>query len=195
MITSPPYANAIDYMRAHKFSLLWFGETVADLSRLRATYIGSERCSALSDDHLPDAAANAIETLAAVDSRKAKVLRKYFSDMKDALAEIRRVLRPTRAAVIVVGPSTVRGMTIATHKHLGAIAQQLGFDLVGVSQRKLDRDRRMMPARFSKSPMNGIELRMHEEYVVGLVKPHRFSLSPQTASDSLAAPAPVVSRT
>jgi len=168
VITSPPYANAIDYMRAHKFSLVWFGETVADLSRLRATYIGSEKCGALSDNHLPDAAANAIEALAALDSRKAKVLRKYFADMRAVLAEIRRVLRPRRAAVIVVGPSTMRGMTIATHEHLSAIAQQLGFDLVGISERKLDRDRRMMPARFGSASMNGIELRMHEEYVIGL---------------------------
>jgi hypothetical protein len=43
IVTSPPYANAIDYMRAHKFSLVWFGESVADLSKLRAEYIGSER--------------------------------------------------------------------------------------------------------------------------------------------------------
>lgn len=28
IVTSPPYANAIDYMRAHKFSLVWFGESV-----------------------------------------------------------------------------------------------------------------------------------------------------------------------
>ena len=42
VITSPPYANAIDYMRAHKFSLVWFGEPISELSALRATYIGSD---------------------------------------------------------------------------------------------------------------------------------------------------------
>jgi len=32
IITSPPYAsNAIDYMRAHKFSLVWFGYTIDSL--------------------------------------------------------------------------------------------------------------------------------------------------------------------
>ena len=55
IVTSPPYANAIDYMRAHKFSLVWFGETVAELSKLRSTYIGSERTdrSQLTTDRLP----------------------------------------------------------------------------------------------------------------------------------------------
>ena len=43
IVTSPPYANAIDYMRAHKFSLVRFGKSISDLSRLRCEYIGSER--------------------------------------------------------------------------------------------------------------------------------------------------------
>jgi tRNA G10 N-methylase Trm11 len=33
IVTSPPYAsNAIDYMRAHKFSLVWFGYSIDELS-------------------------------------------------------------------------------------------------------------------------------------------------------------------
>lgn len=36
IVTSPPYAsNAIDYMRAHKFSLVWFGYSVESLSQTR----------------------------------------------------------------------------------------------------------------------------------------------------------------
>ena len=32
IVTSPPYAsNAIDYMRAHKFSLVWFGYNIDEL--------------------------------------------------------------------------------------------------------------------------------------------------------------------
>lgn len=36
IVTSPPYANAIDYMRAHKFTLVWLGEAIEELSRLRS---------------------------------------------------------------------------------------------------------------------------------------------------------------
>ena len=43
VVTSPPYANAIDYMRAHKFSLVWMGYPIEELSILRGQYIGSER--------------------------------------------------------------------------------------------------------------------------------------------------------
>lgn len=37
IVTSPPYANnAIDYMRAHKFALVWFGWKIDDLARIRS---------------------------------------------------------------------------------------------------------------------------------------------------------------
>jgi len=41
VLTSPPYLNAIDYLRAHKFSLIWMGWTIGDLSRLRSQTIGN----------------------------------------------------------------------------------------------------------------------------------------------------------
>lgn len=46
IVTSPPYANAIDYMRAHKFSMYWLGLDYDYLVNLRKRYIGAEvmRC-------------------------------------------------------------------------------------------------------------------------------------------------------
>ena len=171
VITSPPYANAIDYMRAHKFSLVWFGEPISSLSELRSTYIGSENSRGAIADDLPARAARCVSDLAHRDPRKARILQKYLVEMRAALTEIYRVLRAGRAAGIVVGPSTMRGIRVQTQQHLAEISQQLGFDVVGIGRRTLDRDRRMMPARWGNSTMNGIERRMHEEFVLGLVKP------------------------
>jgi hypothetical protein len=43
IVTSPPYAsNAIDYMRAHKFSLVWMGYGIDQLGEKRREYIGGE---------------------------------------------------------------------------------------------------------------------------------------------------------
>ena len=84
-----------------------------------------------------------------------------------------RVIRPGRAVIIVVGPSTMRGQRIATQDYLAAIAEQVGFEVVGVTIRPLDRDRRMMPAHWGNrgnGDNEGIELRLHEEYVLGLMK-------------------------
>jgi len=174
IVTSPPYANAIDYMRAHKFSLVWFGESVSDLSKLRAEYIGSERVGHTPYAALPGKPEGIIRQLAERDNSKATILRKYFAEMKTVLAEMYRVLRVDSAAIVVVGTSVMRDLDVQTHYCLADIAAGVGFDVVGIAQRVLDRNKRMMPARFGRKTDSMIEQRMHEEYVLGLLKSERL---------------------
>lgn len=182
IVTSPPYANAIDYMRAHKFSLVWLGKSVTDLSELRAGYIGSERVGHTRCAGLSDRSETIIRQLAERDSSKAAILRKYFVEMRFVLAEMYRILRSDSAAIVVVGTSIMRGIDVQTHCCLADIAAGLGFDVVGVAKRILDRNKRMMPARFGKKTDSMIEQRMHEEYVIGLLKPERFQGEPHANS-------------
>ena len=171
IVTSPPYANALDYMRAHKFSLVWLCKSVGHLSALRAEYVGSERVKGTSFATLHERPAGIIRELAQLDKGKSEILAKYFTEMRAVLAEMYRVLRNDSVAVVVVGPSVMRSLNVQTHLCLADIAAKLGFDVVGVVQRVLDRNKRMMPARFSKKMDSMIEQRMHEEYVIGLWKP------------------------
>ncbi len=173
IVTSPPYANAIDYMRAHKFSLVWFGEDIGALSTLRSTYIGSEKMGVPDSLDFPASVRRVVEKLRAVDGKKSRVLAKYFSDMRLALCEMFRVLEPGRCCIVVVGPSTMRGQTIKTHELLGEIGNDIGFRTVDIAERKLDRDRRMLPVAFRRNHGSQIESRIHEEYVIGLFKPLR----------------------
>lgn len=170
IVTSPPYANAIDYMRAHKFSLVWFGHEISELTKLRANYIGSERIVEPESPPLPDRAEETIKTLSELDKKKASILRKYFVEIGLVANEMYRVLKDNSAAIIVVGTSTMRGINVHTHLCLADISAGVGFDVVGIAERQLDRNKRMMPARFGKKSDSMIEQRMHEEYVVGLFK-------------------------
>jgi len=113
-----------------------------------------------------------ISSLAQIDPKKARALHRYYSEMTRCLAEMVRVLKPGKAAIIVVGSSTMRGIDTKTDVCLGEIGKQVGFELTGIAARKLDRDKRMMPARrvHSLNPSQ-IEERMHEEYVIGFLKP------------------------
>lgn len=173
IVTSPPYAsNAIDYMRAHKFSLAWFGHSIKALGKLRSKYIGGESLSGIELLDLPEFSHRTVEALKMVDNKKAMVLHRYYSEMKLALREMYRVLRPGKAAVIVVGNSVMRGISTETAQCLGEIGEQAGFELVHIGIRRLDRDKRMLPTRNKgKSSNSKIEERMHEEYVIGFVKP------------------------
>lgn len=171
IITSPPYAsNAIDYMRAHKFSLVWFGYPVDSLSKKRGEYIGGESIRDFIMHHLPDYPEAVISSLNKKDSKKGQVLRRYYTEMSLAFREMHRVLKPRKAAIIIVGSSTMRGMDTETAKCLGEIGKRVGFDLVGISERNLDRNKRMMPARTNGPSETQIEERMHKEYIIGFYK-------------------------
>jgi hypothetical protein len=93
--------------------------------------------------------------------------------MTVALREMHRVLKPGKAAVVVVGNSVMRGVGTETDRCLGEIGKQVGFDLVHIGIRNLDRDKRMMPARKNGNSDNSsqIEARMHQEYLLGFLKP------------------------
>lgn len=172
IVTSPPYAsNAIDYMRAHKFSLVWLGYPLSALARTRNRYMGGEATDHFAFEPLPGEAANMVSLVSERDSSKARVLQRYYSEMSRSLREMFRVLKPRRAAIVVVGTSVMRGLDTRTHECLSDIGQSIGFDVVGVSARRLDRDRRMMPARPGPVRQSQIEHRMHEEYVIGFCKP------------------------
>lgn len=172
IFTSPPYAaNAIDYMRVHKFSLMWFGYEPKMLTRLRSRYIGAElRATNLS--FASETANQVVQSLQRKDSRRADVVAHYFRDMETVLREIERVLARGRAAVLVVGSSNVRGIEIKVPTVIAELADSVGLRIVGVASREIVRNARMMPVSHNSSK-NGIEARMHEEAVIGLIKPQR----------------------
>lgn len=172
IVTSPPYAsNAIDYMRAHKFSLVWFGYPIDDLGDKRRTYIGGESMGDIELVSLPDYTTQVIADISCLDDRKGLVLHRYYSEMDRALREMFRVLKPGKAAVVVVGTSILRGRDTETHVCLANIGQSIGFDVPKIGTRHLDRNRRMMPAGMSVDRSSQIQQRMHEEYVIGFHKP------------------------
>lgn len=172
IVTSPPYAaNAIDYVRAHKFSLMWFGYEPKSLSELRRNYIGAEVRSRKL--RLASETGNRIlHALQQEDGGRAAVVAHYFSEMEVTLSEMLRVLSPGRAAILIVGSSTIRGIQIKAPKVLAELAESVGFRVKGVANREIVRDARMMPVSHFTS-RNGIEARMHEEGVIGLVKPYK----------------------
>ena len=171
IVTSPPYANnAIDYMRAHKFSLVWLGWKISDLTDIRARYLGHEAAATRVFNPLPTPCENTIARLRHVDRKKAAALRRYFGEMTSVIGEMHRVMKRGCCAVIVVGTSNLRGIDVETQRGLAAIGESVGFELVHIGSRRLDRDKRMLPARWGGGRATQIEKRMHEEHVIGLMK-------------------------
>jgi hypothetical protein len=139
---------------------------------MRGDYIGGERVSNFHMRELPAYCENIIATIGAKDQKRGKVIRRYYTEMFLSLSEMYRVLKPGKAALIVVGSSTIRGIDTETSKCLSEIGNNIGFDLVGVAERRLDRNKRMMPARRNGESGSQIEERMQKEYIIGFYKPN-----------------------
>jgi DNA modification methylase len=173
IVTSPPYiANAIDYIRAHKFSLVWLGYPLDDLSRRRREYIGGESISDVDFEPVPEFTAQVITAVANRDEKKGRVVHRYYSEMTRILREMYRVLKPDSAAVLIVGTSIVKGVDTRIEDCLVDIGQQIGFEVSKIGIRSLDRNRRMLPAGLEIDQGSQIQQRMHEEYVIGFYTPH-----------------------
>lgn len=167
IVTSPPYAsNAIDYMRAHKFSLVWFGYPISYLSKKRGTYIGGEMLSGVVYEKLPDFTTGIVEKIGALNIKKGQVLARYYSEMTRVLHEMHRVLKPGKSAVLVVGNSVLQGCSTQTQLCLAEIGQAIGFSTPQIMVRNIDRNRRMMPAGKKIDETSQIQQRMHEEHIL-----------------------------
>ncbi len=171
VITSPPYLNAIDYMRCSKFSLVWMGHQISQLRGLRSTNIGTEVSAGGSPDDpfIKDAlaAAGSVERL---DLRDRKMLARYVGDMNSVVQEIGRVLVPGGRCVLVIGDCTMRGVFIRNSEVLKCLGQQAGLMPVSRVARELPANRRYLPppcARQAGKMLNG---RMRQEIVLTLQK-------------------------
>jgi hypothetical protein len=172
IFTSPPYAsNAIDYMRAHKFSLVWLGHSIDHLGQERKRYIGSETITGIELEVLPGQVTRIVQDVEHVNKSKGNALYRYYSEMTKTLREMFRVLKPGKSAIVVVGNSILSGKDTQIQTCLAEIGQSLGFQVPKIGVRKLDRNRRMLPVGFQVDSTSVIQQRMHEEYLICFYKP------------------------
>jgi len=146
VLTSPPYLNAIDYLRCSKFSLVWMGETISGLRQVRADSVGAEagKGPIAYDPEI----ANVMKTMKLkpkLAPQQERILGRYIDDMRNAISEVGRVLADTGKAVYVVGENTVRGTYIRNSTVVCELASSVGLTLDSRRTRALPTNRRYMP--------------------------------------------------
>ncbi|HXD00274.1 MAG TPA: hypothetical protein VN048_13110 [Verrucomicrobiae bacterium] len=171
VLTSPPYLNAIDYMRCSKFSLVWMGYNVQELRQIRGESIGAE---AASEEAL---AAGWVKSLIKrlglkpkLSNRDHALLSQYVWDMARALEEASRVLQVGGRAVYVVGDSTVRGTYIRNSSVVEAVGKKHGLRLRSRQSRTLPANRRYLPPPKRGGSTAAMDSRMRREVVLAFDK-------------------------
>lgn len=167
VLTSPPYLNAIDYMRCSKFSLVWMGYNVNEIRKIRAESVGAELSTGEADsaawikDVLKD-----LKLKPKLSSRHEALLSQYVLDMSRALGESYRVLRTGGRAVYVVGDSTIRGTFVRNSAAIEAVARHKGFMLESQQSRRLPGNRRYLPPPAVARSRVAMNARMRREVVM-----------------------------
>jgi hypothetical protein len=171
VITSPPYLNAIDYLRGHRLALVWLGYRLSELRAIRAGSIGAERG--------PDPGVNrqsAQEIQSTMDfinrlpSREQRIYDRYVLDLFATLSELYRVLRSGGTAVFVVGNSWIRGVFVENTQTVQTIAERVGFKGLSQYERVLPPSQRYLPPPTDDRKTN-LQRRMRTESVLGFIRP------------------------
>lgn len=166
-ITSPPYINAMDYVRCIRLESSWVGTGTGEIfSDVRASQVGE---SARSKQRvISQVVASVIkadyEIILGVDSGRAKTLAAYFEDMHQNLLCVFAALKPGGCYHVIVGDSVVRGVSVATHRHIAEIAQLVGFEWSSFFKYQIKDHRTSLPR-------NGRGGKIDFENVVTLRKP------------------------
>jgi len=130
-LTSPPYANAVDYPRTHQLEMYWLGLANGSLTPMKKEHVGTESVSV--DDYKilhkinVEEADIVIENIFKKDPRRAFIAYKYLIDMEDNLREVHRVLKKKGKYAIVVGNNKIRGHNFESWKYLMTLSERIGF--------------------------------------------------------------------
>ncbi len=171
VITSPPYLNAIDYMRCSKFSLVWMAYSTSRLRVIRSTNIGTEvSAGGNPDDPVIKSILDAAGRIKRLPLRDRKMLARYVSDMDSVIGEIGRVLVPKGKCVLVIGDCTMRGGFVRNSELLKRIGEQRGLITRSRVSRTLPANRRYLPPPSARRAGKMLKGRMREEIVLTLQK-------------------------
>jgi DNA modification methylase len=143
IVTSPPYANSVDYPRVHKLSFYWLGfATSENLPNLARKYVGTDLItkSTYPKVHhfkMPELDIP-LSAIADMDEKRARVISAYFENMGLCLEKYKEALHDNGICCIVIGSSRIKKVLVPTDVILRKLGTQIGFRFVESFERTID---------------------------------------------------------
>lgn len=167
VVTSPPYLNAIDYLRGHRLSLIWLGYSIGELRTIRSGAVGAERALDCEPDATTLRMVQDISKLVPDSTLlPARILERYARDLTVFAAELHRVCKPGGQVVVVIGNSTLKGNFIRNDLLVRKALKNAQFKLTSTAERSIPESSRYLPLGAS-SANSPISKRMRTEVVIG----------------------------
>ena len=163
-VTSPPYLNAIDYLRGHRLTLVWLGYDLSSLRATRSASVGAEKVWPSTAGQV-DVTSYIIESgHSTIPERHLGWIRRYAVDMQAVFGELARAVKQNGIVVMVIGNSFLGGALVNNAKLVKDIALESGFLVEDTRVRTIPARRRYLPP-----PCNGnnmLDTRMREETIL-----------------------------
>jgi hypothetical protein len=164
-ITSPPYINAMDYVRCIRLESSWVGTgNEAIFKSIRSAQLGESvrSKSRTISDAVTNIIAKEFAAVNSVDPGRAATMAAYFEDMRANFASVHAALVTGGAYHMIVGNSTVRNVDVETHRLLAEIACTVGFKWQHYFKYRIKDHRTSLPR-------NGRGGKINYEHVITLV--------------------------
>ncbi len=166
VLTSPPYLNAIDYIRGHKLSLVWMGYVMASLRKTRASNVGAERIMPRHPNSPKISPYVSRADGSTIGSRHLGWIRRYAVDMEAVLRQVYRTVKKSGYVVMVLGNSFIRGDRVNNAQLIEALAIGNGFRIQSRRIREIPARRRYLPP--PGDGKNALDTRIRTETVLTL---------------------------
>lgn len=162
-VTSPPYLNAIDYLRGHRMSLIWMGWTVGVIRAIRGVSVGVERGMQDVAPEVREIAMAAVPQMSDLPNNRQGMVLRFANDMDRLARSLARVSKPKSHLVMVVANSQLKGVNISNAAICEGAVKRHGFKMVDETIRPLPARHRYLPPPATTS--GTLSQRMHEEIV------------------------------
>jgi tRNA G10 N-methylase Trm11 len=170
IITSPPYLNALDYMRGHKLSLVWLGYKIEELGIVRSSTVGAEKAPDVNADlKLAAKIIKGIPNLDKLPIRKRNMINRYALDMHKIVEESARVLEKKGKATFVVGNSCINEIFVENSLIVRNSCEMAGLKLISDTEREIPQNKRYLPPPSYKN-VSSFKGRMKTESVLRFSK-------------------------
>jgi DNA modification methylase len=167
VITSPPYFNAIDYPRAHKFAQWWLWE---GSSIDRRSYVGLKSMQFTEDiinqsENIIPLHADVLRTIRDVSVPLLSSFCVYVQDMNDIVRGIARVLKTGKRLSFVLANNRAKGIHLPVADIVQEMLQRNGFESIQSEAKPIAANRRRYP--YGIKGFSGL---MEVEYIITATK-------------------------
>ncbi|MGD0995989.1 MAG: hypothetical protein ABR909_10765 [Candidatus Bathyarchaeia archaeon] len=157
VITSPPYANGLDYVTNYKLELAWLGKASSyeDLRKLRDQMVACDNISRTAIREFAKEAtlfedewlSKIIENVRLRVQNKGTfrrndmhlVIKKYFNDLYQTFDKVYRGLDDDGRFVVVIGDSLIAGTYLPTDLLLAKVGKAVGFNVEDIQLARIRR--------------------------------------------------------